>query len=91
MYCKMLFVLSCLETPYFLVILKKIPWYRFLANHMKCQKKGRGVKKMENNQKKTLEIRKSVLNTLEYIARKNASALCKGFIYEPEVPRKLKK
>lgn len=87
----MLFVLSCLETPYFLVILK-IPWYKFLANHMKCQKKREGgVKKMENSQKKTLEIRKSVLNTLEYIARKNASALCKGFIYEPEVPRKLKK
>lgn len=58
---------------------------------MNCQKKREGgVKKMDNNQKKESSIKKAVLNTLEYVARKNAGTLCKGFIYEPEVPKKLK-
>lgn len=48
------------------------------------------MKKMDNNQKKESSIKKAVLNTLEYVARKNAGTLCKGFIYEPEVPKKLK-
>lgn len=32
-----------------------------------------------------------LLNTLAFIARKNASVLCKGLMYEPKIPEKLKK
>lgn len=32
-----------------------------------------------------------LLSVLEVIAEKNASSLCKGFMYEPEIPEKLKK
>ena len=44
---------------------------------------------MKNLQKKELTIRKAMLNTLDLVAKKNAGALCKGFIYEPIVSKKL--
>lgn len=31
-----------------------------------------------------------ILNTLEAVALKNANKACRGFIYEPKVPKKLK-
>lgn len=32
-----------------------------------------------------------VLSAIEGIAKRNANAACAGFIYEPQVPKKLKK
>ncbi len=32
-----------------------------------------------------------LLNVLSFIAEKNASLLCKGLLYEPEMPKKLKR
>lgn len=32
----------------------------------------------------------ALLGVLEMIAEKNASSLCKGFMYEPEIPEKLR-
>lgn len=34
---------------------------------------------------------KTLLNVLSVIAEKNATALCRGFMYEPEIPQKLRK
>lgn len=34
---------------------------------------------------------KFLLDALSTIAEKNATALCRGFMYEPEIPKKLKK
>lgn len=34
---------------------------------------------------------KFLLEALSTIAEKNATALCRGFMYEPEIPRKLQK
>ena len=31
-----------------------------------------------------------LLSILEVIAEKNVTSLCKGFMYEPEIPEKLK-
>ena len=33
---------------------------------------------------------KLVLRALTVVAEKNATTLCKGFMYEPEVPKKLR-
>ena len=32
----------------------------------------------------------ALLGVLEIIAEKNAASLCKGFMYEPEIPEKLR-
>ncbi len=34
---------------------------------------------------------KSLLDVIAYLADKNANILCKGLLYEPVVPKKLKK
>lgn len=34
---------------------------------------------------------KILLDALSIVAEKNATVLCKGFMYEPEIPKKLKK
>ncbi len=34
---------------------------------------------------------KLLLRALSAVAKKNATSLCKGFIYEPEIPKKLRK
>lgn len=33
----------------------------------------------------------SLLGVFSYIASKNAGTACRGFMYEPDVPKKLKK
>ncbi|MBD5545224.1 MAG: cyclic lactone autoinducer peptide [Lachnospiraceae bacterium] len=34
---------------------------------------------------------KILLDALSIVAEKNATVLCRGLMYEPEIPRKLKK
>lgn len=34
---------------------------------------------------------KILLDALAYVAEKNATVLCRGLMYEPEIPEKLKK
>lgn len=34
---------------------------------------------------------KVLLDALSIVAEKNATALCRGFMYEPEIPQKMKK
>lgn len=34
---------------------------------------------------------KMILDLLDVIAKKNANSACRGFMYEPKVPKKLKK
>lgn len=36
------------------------------------------------------EVSKFLLNALSVVANKNATTLCRGLLYEPKVPRKLK-
>lgn len=49
-----------------------------------------------NNKKTDLAPRKIncakiLLDALVGVAEKNATALCRGFMYEPEIPEKLRK
>lgn len=52
----------------------------------------RGVKLMENNNgtKKNKRV-EAVFKIIEKVAEKKAEALCIGLLYEPEVPKKLKR
>lgn len=48
------------------------------------------------NKKMNLELQKKngakiLLDALAYVAKKNATVLCRGLMYEPEIPEKLKK
>lgn len=40
---------------------------------------------------KTSRITNFLLDALEMVAQKNATLLCKGFMYEPEIPKKLRR
>lgn len=54
----------------------------------------RGGELLKNKNDKLADKKSSakfLLNTLPSIAEKNATSLCRGFMYEPEIPKKLKK
>ena len=46
---------------------------------------------MDSNGNKECNSKKRVLSVLTAIAQKNADVLCKGFLYEPKVPKILRK
>ena len=50
---------------------------------------------MENNKTNLTPQKKNgtkiLLDALSTVAEKNATALCRGFMYEPEIPEKLRK
>lgn len=50
---------------------------------------------MENNKTGRAPQKKNgakiLLDALSIVAEKNATVLCKGFMYEPEIPEKLRK
>ena len=50
---------------------------------------------MENNKTSRAPQKKNgakiLLDALSIVAEKNATVLCKGFMYEPEIPEKLRK
>lgn len=48
---------------------------------------------MKNNKKKVFQKNSAglFLGMLSVIAEKNAASLCKGFLYEPEIPKNLRK
>ena len=67
-----------------------------VVGHIKCQTIKEGWVKLMDNKKVNLAPQKKngakiLLDALSTVAEKNATALCRGFMYEPEIPDKLKK
>lgn len=46
---------------------------------------------MEIFEKKQNRGSEVLLEVISFVAKKNASSLCKGIMYEPKVPKKLKR
>ena len=68
---------------------KKVVRYR------KCQTIKEGVKLMKNVKTNLAPQKKNgaklLLDALSIVAEKNATTLCRGLMYEPEIPEKLRK